>query len=237
MKILGLDTSSHTNTVGVISDDRVLADFAWDAKSGSLQRILSAVDFILDSTLLRLEDIDGFAVGIGPGSWTGVRVGLTVGKVLAYATRKPLCGVSSLDTLAQYGENAPGQVCPMVDAGRGRIYAALYRARQGVVTRESDHYSGDVDGLLEMIQEPTRFLGEAVSSHREEILGRLGSLALIHSCAEDVHRGSIIALLAADRLMRGESDDALSLVPLYLRESAAQTLLGAKSLPSTEGEN
>ena len=228
MRILGLDTSSHVNTVGVISDDHVLADFAWEAKDSSLQRIVPAIDFALDSARLHLGDIEGFAVGIGPGSWTGVRVGLTVGKILAYAGNKPLCGVSSLDTLAHYGRNAPGQVCPIVDAGRGMVYAALYRARQGEITRESDCYSGDVGGLLDMIQEPTRFLGEAAHFHREAISQKLGSMAILNSRAEDVQRGSIVAALAARRLKGSESDEVLSLTPLYLREPAAQALLTAR---------
>ena len=228
MRILGLDTSSHVNTVGVISDDHVLADFAWEAKDSSLQRIVSAIDFVLDSARLRLENIDGFAVGIGPGSWTGVRVGLTVGKIFAHASNKPLCGISSLDTLAHYGRNAPGQVCPIVDAGRGMIYAALYRARQGEITKESDYYSGDIGGLLEMIQEPTRFLGEAAHFHHEAISQKLGSVAILHSRAEDVQRGSIVAVLGAKRLSNYESDEVLSLTPLYLREPAAQALLAAR---------
>ena len=229
MRILGLDTSSHINAVGLISDDHVLGDFAWEAKNSSLQRIVSAIDFVLGSARLRIEDVDGFAVGIGPGSWTGVRIGLTVGKMLALSCNKPVCGVSSLDALASYGRNFSGGICPIVDAGRGMIYAALYRSRSGVVKRKGEYHTGSITGLLEKVQGRTLFLGDAAHSHHDNIVAALGKKAIFRSRAEDVLRGSAIASLAAGRLNNGESDDALALTPLYLRESAAQALLERKS--------
>jgi len=225
MIILGLDTSSHLNAVGVIDDERVLADFVWEAWDSSLQRIVPAISFIMDSAHLRIEDVDGFAVGIGPGSWTGIRVGLTVGKMLAYTCSKPICGVSSLDALAYCGRNLSGHVCTIVDAGRGMIYAALYQAAGGKVIRNSAHYAGSIGELLNSIQEPTHFLGEAALLHQHTIVEKLGSKALFTSHVGDTQRGSILAFLAKMRLQIGEGDNALSLAPLYLRESSAQPLV------------
>jgi len=236
MRILGLDTSSHLNGIGLIDEDRILADFTWEAKDNSLQKIILNIDSVLEEQGFALADVEGLAVGIGPGSWTGVRVGVTVGKVLAYATNKPVCGVSSLDALAYQAKDIPSNcLCPLVDAGRQNIYASVHRARGETTVQEGEYYVGNIGGLLKMIKEPTLFLGNTAHLHRRIIEDKLGSLADFGGEPEDIHRGSIIALIASLRLRKGESDDALSLTPLYLRESAAQALLAGRQESSDKG--
>ena len=223
MRILGIDTSSRFNTVGLINNDQILADFIWEARDNSLQKIILNIDLVLRSGGLTLADIDGLAIGIGPGSWTGVRVGVTVGKILAYATNMPICGVSSLDALAYQARDVPTLLCPLIDAGKENVYAAFYRAQRGTIAKESEYYVGDIKKLLEGIREPTLFLGKAAHLYRQIIAEELGPLANYRG--EDIQRGYVIALLALPRLERGESDDTLSLAPLYLKESLAQALL------------
>jgi len=227
MRILGIDTSSRFNTIGLIDGAQILADFTWEARDNSLQKIILSIDLVLTSAEFTLADIDGLAVGIGPGSWTGVRVGVTVGKILAYATNKPICGISSLDALAYQAKDIPTPLCPLIDAGRENVYAAFYRPQGETIVKESEYYVGHVKGLLKLINEPTLFLGHAAHLYRQMIVEELGPLANYRG--EDVQRGSVIALLALPRLQRGEGDDTLSLAPLYLKESLAQALL-AKSL-------
>lgn len=227
MRILGIDTSSRFNTIGLIDGEQILADFTWEAKDDSLQKIILNIDLVLRNEGLTLANVEGFAVGIGPGSWTGMRVGITVGKILAYATNKPICGISSLDALAYQARDVPTLLCPLIDAGKENVYAAFYRPQGETIVKESEYYVGHVKGLLKMISEPTFFLGNAAHLYRQMIVEELGPLANYRG--EDVQSGSVIALLALPRLQRGESDDALSLAPLYLKESLAQALL-AKSL-------
>jgi tRNA threonylcarbamoyladenosine biosynthesis protein TsaB len=228
MRVLGIDTSSRINTIGLIDGDRILADFAWEARDNSLQRIILNIDLVLKGEGFALADVEGLAVGIGPGSWTGVRVGVTVGKILAYAANKPICGISSLDALAYQAKDIPSLLCPLVDAGRENVYAAFHRARGGTTVQEGGYYVGHIMGLLEMVEEPALFLGSAAHLYHQIIAEKLGSLADFGGEPEDVQRGSVVALLAWLRLGRGESDDALSLSPLYLRESAAQALLARR---------
>ncbi len=234
MKILGIDTSSYINTAGLIDGDRILAEVAWEAKNSSLQKIISIIDFTLTSAGLTLEDIEGLAVGIGPGSWTGVRVGVTVGKTFAYIKDIPICGISSLDILAYGARNVSALLCPIIDANRQIVYAALYRPQGDSITQVSEYYVGEITKLLEIIphnasaDEVIFFLGNGASLHRDIIDKTLGPLATYGSQIEDVQRGSIVALLAAHRFDTGESKDSLaclSLAPLYLKESAAQALL------------
>lgn len=229
MRILGIDTSSRINAIGLIDGDQILADFTWEAMDNSLQKIILNMDSVLKGQGFTLADVEGFAVGIGPGSWTGVRVGVTVGKVLAYASNKPVCGVSSLDALAYQAKDIPSLLCPLVDAGRENVYAAFYRAQVGNTVKEGEYYVGHIRGLLDMIEEPALFLGNAARLYRQIIAEKLGSLAGFEGEREDVQRGSVVASLALLRLGSGKGDDALSLAPLYLKESAAQALLARRT--------
>jgi len=233
MKILGIDTSSRFNTIGLISGNQILADFTWESRD-SLQKIILNIDLVLRNGGLTLADVDRLAVGLGPGSWTGVRVGVTVGKILAYAMNKPICGVSSLDALAYQARNMPILLCPLIDAGKENVYAAFYRPQGETIVKESDYYVGDIKGLLKTIKEPVLFLGKAAYLYRQIIVEGLGPLANYRGEVGDVQKGYVIALLALPRFERGESDDALSLAPLYLKESLAQALLAGEKRIQTK---
>ena len=224
MRTLGIDTSSRFNAVGLIDGEQILADFTWEARDNSLQKIILNIDLVLRNEGLTLADVEGFAVGIGPGSWTGMRVGVTVGKILAHATGKPICGVSSLDALAYQARDIPTLICSLIEAGKETVYAAFYRPQKGMVARVGGYYVGDIKSLLGGIKEPTLFLGSAAYSYHEVIVKELGPAANYRGKLADTQRGSSIALLALSRLEKGESDEPLSLAPLYLKEAAAQAL-------------
>lgn len=225
MKILGIDTSSHLNGIGLIDGEQILADFTWEARDNSLQQIIQNIDSVLTNHRLTLDDIEGLGVSTGPGSWTGVRIGVTVGKIFAYATGKPICGISSLDALAHQARDIVILLCPLIDAGKEIVYSAFYRPRKEAIARIGEYYVGNIKKLLERVEEPTLFLGAAAHIYRRIIVDNLGPLANYIDEIEDVQSGSVVALLALSRLKRGESDDHLSLTPLYLKESAAQTRL------------
>ncbi len=224
MKILGFDTAAMTNTIGLIDGDRMLADFAWEARDNSLQNILLNIDLVLKRGGVALEDIDGLVVGIGPGSWTGVKIGVTVAKTLAYVTSKPVCGVTSFEALAYQSRNTSVRLCPLVDAGRENVYAAFYHPRGGNLIKEGDFYVGDIKGLATRIGEPTLFLGKPAHLYRRTLAKELGALASFGS-PSDSPSGCAFAWLALPRFQEGSTDDPLSLAPLYLKESLAQALL------------
>ncbi len=224
MKILGFDTAAPTNTIGLVDDDRLLADHAWEARDNSLQRIVLNIDLVLKRAGVALRDIDGLAVGIGPGSWTGGKVGVTVAKTMAYAIGRPICGVTSFQALAYRSRGRALQLCPLVPAGRDTVYAAFYRARGEEMERKGDYYAGDIAGLAAAVKEPTLFLGRPAHVHRQALAGALGPLASFGSPA-DSPAGSTFAWAALRRLRQGGSDDALSLAPLYLTEYLAHALI------------
>jgi len=225
MKVLGIDTSGYANAVGVIDDDRIMADFTFAARTDSLEKIVSNIDFVLKKANLLLEDVQGFGVGLGPGSWTGIRVGVTVGKILAYSTNKPVSGVPTLEVLAYNARNIPALICPIINAVRDTVYAAFYRMKNGNLIKASEYYVGDLQGLSEMVKEPTVFIGTGAQAYSQLISQALGSSGIGIEAIEDAPKGSTVALLAANRLKRGKSDDVLSLEPLYLKESTARAFL------------
>ena len=234
MKILGIDTSGYTNAIGVIDSDRVLADFTFEARTDSLQKIVSNIDIALKSADLRLGDIQGFGVGLGPGSWTGIRVGVTVGKILAYSTKKPVSGVPTLEVLAYSLRKTTALICSIINAGAGdTVYAAFYRHKNGMTERVGDYYVGDIKRLADMLKEPTVLIGAEAQAYSQLIGQALGSEKIDIEAVEEVPKGTAVALLAATRLERGESGDALSLSPLYLKESTAKAFLSRYS-PDTQ---
>jgi tRNA threonylcarbamoyladenosine biosynthesis protein TsaB len=218
MRVLGIDTSAYTNAVGVVDGDRVLADLIYEARTDTLEMIVANVDSALQAAGLLLEDVQGIGVGLGPGSWTGIRVGVTVAKILAYSAGKPVCGVPTLEVLAYHARNESSLICPVISAGtRDTVYAAFYRAQDDNVIKIGEYYVGGMAGLSAMVREPVVFVGSGI--HAISLTG--GNRAV-----EAAPCGSAVARLASIRLAMGESDDVLGLTPLYLKESTARAFLG-----------
>lgn len=218
MKVLGIDTSGYTNAIGVVDNTKVLADSTFEARTDSLEKIITNIESTLHNAGITFKDIDGIGVGLGPGSWTGIRVGLTVAKILAYSANKPVRGLPTLDILAVQSPEKHRIVCPVIHTGaRDNIYSALYRFENDHVSRTSEYFVGNVADLFSLINEPSLFIGKNLDSYSE-----LSDKDIEIFEAEP--RGSIVATLAAEYLEKGKMEDALSLTPLYLKESTARAL-------------
>ena len=223
MIVLGMDTSGYSNAVGVVDGDRVLADFTCEARTDSLEQIVANIDSALEAAGLTLKDVEGIGVGLGPGSWTGIRVGVTVGKMLAFSTGKPVCGVPTLEALAYQARGASNLVCAVISVGAGgAVYAACYRPVDKSVNRVGDYYVGDVKGLAGMITDSAVLVGKDAEQYARTLKQESG---IRLEAVEAVPDGAAVASLAARRLERGERDDVLSLTPLYLKESTAKAFV------------
>jgi tRNA threonylcarbamoyladenosine biosynthesis protein TsaB len=220
MKVLGLDTSGYVNAVGVVENGRVLAEGLYPAKTDSLEQIVDNIDATLKEAKLVIEDIEGFGVGTGPGSWTGIRVGVTVGKTLAFSTGRPVSGVSSLDALAYVGRDQERLVLAVIAVGAGNaVYAARYRPDDGRIARVGDYFSGDVTELTPLLTGPVVLLARGAGEYAEAI-SKTGDVDIVPVEARPY--GSAVGCLAEINLNAGEADDALALAPLYLKESTAR---------------
>jgi len=224
MRVLGMDTSGYANAIGLVDGERVLGDFVFETRNESLAKIMTNVDCVLKEAGLGLEDIEGFGVGLGPGSWTGIRIGVTVGKMLAYSTGKPVRGVSTLEALAYGARDCHKLICSIVDAGAGgTIYAAFYRSGNHKIHQVGDYYVGDPASLAELIKESAVLVAKDVKKYQSVIAQRLKSNTI--EAVESRPSGAAVALLAAARLEKGEHDDTLALAPLYLKEATARAFV------------
>jgi tRNA threonylcarbamoyladenosine biosynthesis protein TsaB len=223
MIVLGIDTSGYVNAVGLTDGGRVLADASFPARTDSLEQIVANIDGVLKSAGLTQDNVQGIGVGLGPGSWTGIRVGVTVGKMLSFASGKPVCGVPTLEALACAVKERLRPVYAVISVGAGdAVYAARYCVTDIETKREGDYFTGDINSLAALITEPCIITGTGVLAYAQQIACASGVAV---QSIEAKPGGASVAILAARRLARGESDDALSLTPLYLKESTAKVFV------------
>ena len=229
MIVLGIDTSGYTNAIGLVDGEEVLADTYFNARTDSLEQIVANIDSTLNSAGLTLENIGGIGVGLGPGSWTGIRVGVTVGKMLAFGADKSVSGIATLEALAHQARNKGSRICAVIHAGTGtNVYAAFYAPSQNGVRMEGEYFYGDIRELAGMITEPIVIIGSRIEPY-------LKYIGMNVNCIEAVPSGAAVALLAGRRLENGEGDDALALTPLYLKESTARAYINKYKSIKAEG--
>ena len=237
MIVLGIDTSGYANAVGVVDGKKILADVTYEAKADSLEQIILNIDSTLRSSELNLQDVHGIGVGLGPGSWTGIRVGVTVGKMIAFSLGKPVCGVPTLEALAYSARGESSPIYAIISAGtKDTVYAACYRTSGDTVTRNDEYYVGDVRGLLNLIPEPAVLVGNGVQAYRGIASPGVDKSATGVKTFEATPAGAAIALLALRRLEEGQSDDVLSLTPLYLKESTAKAFINRYMFKAESGD-
>lgn len=216
MPLLAIDTATRQMGVAVIEDGRLLASYELLADYPHAVELPGAVRRVLQAAGLPLSRIDGIIIDIGPGSFTGLRIGLAFAKALAFPGKKPLIGVPSLDVLAAGAAYAPLAVCPVLDARQKNVYAARYTPRGAAVERQGELFLGPITDWLPSVKEPALFLGDGCGPYREQIVRHLGDKARFAPHDLWWPRVSVLARLGADRFQAGHRDNPAALIPLYL---------------------
>ena len=223
--VLGLDTGSPVASIALVVGGRLAGEIARPVTSHGAA-LPQAVAQLLDHGRLRVRDLTGIAVGIGPGSFTGLRIGLSYAKGLAFASGAKLVGVPSLDALAAGALEAPVarpglQVCALVDARKGEVYAALYE----IVADALEKISQDVVMPLVRVTSPLRknaiLAGDYKAKDAAALAERQGLEVTVLGPAALESRGRYIAALGAASIAAGRSDSVDSLEPLYVRSPDA----------------
>jgi tRNA threonylcarbamoyladenosine biosynthesis protein TsaB len=222
MLVLGIETSTKQGGVAIVGEDRVLCETVLNVEVTHSERLLPAVDRALDEARITLEGLGGIAVSIGPGSFTGLRIGLSTAKGLAYATGLPLVGVPTLEAMAWTLPGARWQVCPVLDARKQEVYAALFRHEPAGLRRMTEDAALAPEDLCRLIRNPTLFLGDGADAYGALFRERLGDKMLLPPLANRGARPACVAELGRRRLLRGDRDAPDSLVPRYLRPSEAE---------------
>lgn len=221
MKLLTLDTSTSACSVALTVDGRSVAEYLVDSGKTLTERLLAAIDGVLTAGGMMVADLDGFGVALGPGSFTGVRIGVATVKGLALAAGKPVAGFSSLAMLAMNLPYSSYPVCPLFDARKNEVYAGLYRCDILPEALAADRVLPPAR-LLEEIQEPTVFLGDGAVRYRELIVATLGSRAVFAPPYCALPRAAVGALLAEELFRKGRTSPLYLLNPTYIRPSEAE---------------
>jgi len=225
MRILGIDTSSKYCNLSIMEDDDILIELSIN---GEIKRHSSILIPTIKEMLLKLnmqiQAIDGIAVTIGPGSFTGLRIGLGAAKGLAYALSIPVAGVVTLDALALNVKTMPYVICPVLDARKEEIYFALYRGGEHL-KRFSNFQCASIKELLKKLEEVQGnilFLGEGALKYQKVLKQNIGFRSTFISPLVFVLKASNVAYIGMRAIKDGRVENISSLSPLYLRKSEAE---------------
>lgn len=226
MKILGIDTSTMMGAVGIVDGTEPVAELRTNISVTHSERLMLHIDGLLKSAMMSLSDMDGFAVSLGPGSFTGLRIGLAAVKGLAYATGKPVAGVGTLDVLADNLPYCAHQVCPVLDARKKMVYAAIYSQPVGERMTVMEPSVMSPEELVVAIGTKTVFTGEGAKVYRELIAERLGEMAVFAPAIYGYPTGTAVALRGHVEIEAGRASDPFALLPLYIRKSDVEERAG-----------
>lgn len=224
MKILGIDTSTKFCNLGLIEDEDILIEYTINGLKKKHSSILvPAIKNLLKTIDLKIEEIDGIAVSIGPGSFTGLRIGLSVAKGLCYARSLPLLGIPALDAMVFPLKEIPYLICPLIESKKDEIYDVVFRGGTSL-QRVMDYKCEDIQSLLvrlSPLKEKIIFSGDGIKKYRDIIKEKMGKDTLF---IDSPLKATGVAFLGLNKLKKGEEDDISTLSPFYLRKSEAEII-------------
>ena len=214
---LAIDTSTDTASLALVRDGCILAELTWRCGQNHTRQLMPNLEHLLHQLELSPADITAIIVARGPGSFNGLRVGISAAKGLAFSLNVPIVGISSLETEAYQHAETGLPVCPIFNAGRGEIATAMYQQRDGEWLQLADEDITTVDALCSGITVKTIFCGEYVPTITPQIKELLEDKAVMPSATTSLRRGGFLAELGLKRLEAGDNDEPATLQPVYLR--------------------
>lgn len=230
MKILALDTSTMMASCAVMDETRILGEYSLSQEMSHSERLVPMIDEILSGLDLKISDIDLYGVAIGPGSFTGLRIGVATIKAFAHMFDKQVVGVSTLEALAF---NLPHNrvVVPMIDARRNRVYTGIYSWEDEKLNTIMKSDAVEIDKLLEILDKNYDDIvvnGDGSTLYREKIKAVLGDKVKFSTLGLNHCKASSIGELSLIKYNKGQVDNYYTLVPDYLRKSQAERELEKK---------
>jgi len=220
--ILGIDTAGQSGSVALVDETQVLASFYLRQAPTFSSHLVRLVDLVCAQVGCRVDDLGGFAVSLGPGGFTSLRVALATAQGLAMATGKPLVGCSTFEALVAFVAGWDGTVCPVLEARRGEVYAAFYDRQGTTVCETMPGMVTTPDALCTLVTERTLFVGSGVQTYGSLLKATLGAQAV---CLESVLEGELaasVARLGQARLHDASLAPSSALKPLYIRAADAR---------------
>lgn len=222
MKILAVDTSTTSCSVAVVEKENLLAEATVVRKQTHSKHLMEMIDNVVHFAGLTIAEIDGFAVTKGPGTFTGLRIGISTIKGLAVASGKPVVGISSLEALAKQCAFASYLICPLIDARKKEVYFARYRFSDGVLKMVTGEKVLPPAGAVSDINEPSLFVGNGAKLYRSVIATQMGAQAYFATPWQNTIRASTVAQLSMGRFAERKTDNIAMFLPQYIRKPDAQ---------------
>jgi tRNA threonylcarbamoyladenosine biosynthesis protein TsaB len=223
MRVLAVETSALAGGVALVDGERLIAEYVLDVSVTHSERLLTAIERVLVDARWAPRDLEGLAVSIGPGSFTGLRIGVSTVKGLAWALGLPIAAVPTLDAMAATVPDSALPVCPVLTARRGEVYASCYRRDGDGLRREWEYLASSPEELAARLTEPTLLIGDGAAGVASPHARRLPPPHRVPSPA-------CVATLGRERLRLGETVGAAELAPFYLRPSQAELRRRAATL-------
>ncbi len=223
MKILALDTSGVAVSAAIVDNGKLLAEEVLNYKLTHSQTIMPLVDEVIKKTDTEIETVDYIAASQGPGSFTGLRIGVATAKGLALGLNKKIVAVPTLDVLAYNIFGTENIVCPIMDARRSQVYSAFYKWDRDNLVRLSDYMAESIDFVIEKAKEFNKtviFLGDGVPVHKAKLLENENFL--IAPASLSIQKASSLAVAAEKMAEKGEAINGSEFEVMYLRKSQAE---------------
>lgn len=221
MKTLGIDTANQALGVALFQDGRLVGEYITNLKKNHSVRLMPAIHQLMGDTETSPDELGEIVVSKGPGSYTGVRIGLSTAKTVAWALDIPVVGVSSLEVLAYQGRFFSGVICPFFDARRGNVFAGVYRWADGQMELVHDEQNVAMEVLLHALKErnePVLFLSPDIDWFKEQIRGIMVGMDVIPEGPYHIANPAHLVLAGSHK----EADDTHTLTPNYLRLAEAE---------------
>jgi len=221
MKILGLDTSSKYLSLGIYDNDKIY-EYTLETGRKLSALIMPSIDRVLRSLGLEARDMDYFACGLGPGSFTGIRVGLATVKGLSWSVKKPTVGVSTLDILALNAQNHPGYIIPVIDAKRNLIYASIYTMQGHLLKRQAPYMLSTPEELIKKVRKfNCVLLGDAADLWRQKLQLELNKAVILDNDYWYPKACNILNL-ALLKIRKHQTNNPFDIKPIYLYPKECQ---------------
>ncbi|NLL96906.1 MAG: tRNA (adenosine(37)-N6)-threonylcarbamoyltransferase complex dimerization subunit type 1 TsaB [Clostridiaceae bacterium] len=231
MLTLAVDTSGLTASCAVVEDKKVVAELSTQHGKTHSQKIIPMLKTVLSMLDKSFSDVDLFAASIGPGSFTGLRIGVVTIKGLAYSLKRPVCGIPTLDSLAYSMPDFKGMISPMLDARNNQVFTAFYRKINNKLEKITPDLGIPIEEWISYTvsyNEDILILGDAVPLHYDMLYDKLGNKLICAGQSIAYQRASATALLAEEAYYKNKAVSAFELEPIYLRKSQAERMKDLK---------
>ena len=238
MKVLGLDTSSNATSIAVIEDNKLICEYTVNTKTTHSQKLMPMIENMLKISEINVNDMDMIAICQGPGSFTGLRIGMATAKALSHVNNLPIVGVNSLELLAGNMDLSDKKICSILDAQRTQVYMGQYKFENNKLVELKSVDVVEIDELLEELKSSNEewiLVGEAVYKYEDKIK-EIQNIYL-PAPSHNVNKASSLCTIAMNKYNQNiDVYDCYTINPVYIRKSQAEVQYDEKMKRLKDGK-